>query len=381
VATPIVIGILRPVVILPERATQWSDSDLDAVLTHEMAHIERGDLALALVAQVACVVYWCNPLVWMAAARLAREAERACDDRVVNSGAEVASYGRLLLQLAVAARIDAPLPNAATAMARPSEVETRLLAILDPRTRREPPARWLTATLAGGAVVLANGAAAVKVEAAQIPAQTPVSTQQAPDIRQSRPEPDTRGDSLANPSSERIANGPSDTRVAQALDAALAGPDSALAGVLRGGLTHRSSTVELVRDRSAWALAQERNGELVAPLLDAIDSRDWRVQAYAAWALSYARSDRVDARIAPLLGHAVWRVRAMAAAALRGTRDLQAQQGYERALGDEAWQVRVAAVEHFAALRDPGMLERLRPLLADRHIAVRAAAAQALGSR
>jgi hypothetical protein len=268
------------------------------------------------------------------------------------------------------------------AMARPSELEIRLLAILDPSTRRETPSRWLTVLLAFGAVMLAGGSAAVKLEAATVPAPGPATVQpRASESQQVPSAPDTRGDSLASPSSERIPNGPSEARIAQALESALAGPDSALAIVLRSGVARRSSSVELVRDRSAWALAQERNGELVAPLLDALASRDWRIQAYAAWALTYARSDRVDSRLAPLLDHPVWRVRAMAAAALHGTRDSRAQAGFDRALRDEAWQVRLAAVEHFASIGDPRLLEQLRPLLDDRHIAVRTAAADALGSR
>src|SRR6185436_9992979 len=98
----------------------------------------------------------------------------------------------------------------------------------------------------------------------------------------------------------------SDARVAQAVESALSGPDSALAMVLHSGLARRSSSTDLVHDRSAWALAQERDGQLVSPLLDALVAPDWRIQAYAAWALMYARSDRVDARVAPLLDHPVW---------------------------------------------------------------------------
>jgi beta-lactamase regulating signal transducer with metallopeptidase domain len=382
VAAPIVVGIARPVVILPHHAARWSDADLDAALTHETAHVERWDMAFALVAQVACIVYWCNPLAWIAAAGLAREAERACDDRVVNGGAEAASYSRLLLRLATAMRAQAPVPGAAIGMARPSEVESRLIAILDPRTRREAPARWFTAAVAAAAAALAIGTAAVRLDA-RVP--NPQDRRTLPAGTSTRPlgtEPDTRGDSVADPASERVPDRPSDARLQQALEAALRGPDSALAALLRGGLARRpSSSSDLVRERSAWALAQERGTRLVVPLLEALDSRDWRVQAYAAWALTFARNDRVDARLAPLLDHPVWRVRAMAASALHGTPDLQAQQGYLRALGDDAWQVRLAAVEHFAAFRDSMPMERIRPLLTDRHVAVRNAAASALGSR
>jgi beta-lactamase regulating signal transducer with metallopeptidase domain len=381
VATPIVVGVTRPLVILPQSAVTWSDEDLEAVLAHELAHVERRDTAFALVAQVACVVYWCNPLSWMAAAALTREAERACDDRVLSGGGNAAMYGRLLLRFAAANRVDATLPSVATAMARRTDIETRLLAILDPRVRRDAPARWLSAAVGFAALSFAAIASAVTLDAA--PIQVPRRTETPPAVTTPLgSEPDTRGDSVASPSSERVPDGPSAARVQRALATALTGPDSILARILGTGLGHRpTSPGDLVYERTSWALAQERNTELVTPLLDSLASRDWRVQAYAAWALAYARNDLIDARIAPLLDHPVWRVRAMAASVLRGTRDAPAQRAYDRALHDDAWQVRTAAVEHVAALGDAATIERLRPLLRDRHIAVRHAAVAALAGR
>jgi HEAT repeat protein len=306
-----------------------------------------------------------------------REAERACDDRVVRGGADPTSYGRLLLEFAASARNGLTVPVTATAMTRTSDVETRLLAVLDPTIRREGPSRRLDVALGSVASVLAIAFAAITLDAA--PPQTPTR-----DVVQSpaQSEPDRRADSLASPASERVPQTFSDVRVRSALTAALAGPDSMLAVMLRTGLAHRAqSSADLVSERAAWALSQERNANLVAPLLDSLRSRDWRVQAYAAWALGHARNEVVDARLAPLLDHPVWRVRAMGASVLHGTRNADARQKYVRALSDDAWQVRTAAVEHFAAVRDTSVLDRLRALSNDRHVAVRNAVAAALASR
>jgi TonB family protein len=73
---------------------------MDAALRHERAHIRRKDLWTLLLAHVACAVYWFHPLVWMVAARMRREQEHACDDAVILSGLEPASYAEALLAAA-----------------------------------------------------------------------------------------------------------------------------------------------------------------------------------------------------------------------------------------------------------------------------------------
>lgn len=80
---PVVWGIVRHRLLLPEVAKQWSKEQLRSVLLHELAHIKRRDLSLSqLLAQTACALHWFNPLVWLAAWRLHVERERACDDLV-----------------------------------------------------------------------------------------------------------------------------------------------------------------------------------------------------------------------------------------------------------------------------------------------------------
>lgn len=95
---------------------------------------------------------------------------------------------------------------------------------------------------------------------------------------------------------------------------ALYGPDSILARRLYAQLDRVPKWEgDLVRDRSAWALSIARNGELIAPLLDALKDRDWRVRAYAAWSLAVSGDKRAVPPLVPLLRDANWRMRAMAA--------------------------------------------------------------------
>jgi beta-lactamase regulating signal transducer with metallopeptidase domain len=366
-ASPAVAGALRPVVLLPASAESWTDADLAAVLVHELGHVARRDCLLNLLADLAGILYWCNPLVRRGVRCMRVESERACDDRVVRTGSEPGRYAQLLLTVAHEHRsraFDGPL----TAMARPHELESRLLAVLDGRAARDPLSPWTTAALAGLALVVAVPAAALSLHA---------ETPQAPVL--DGPEPDRSGDSLASPASERIPQRAGDYRLPPGAARALDGPDSVLVRWLAGGLARMPShDGDLVRERAYWALARARDGRLVEALLEALGADDWREQAYAAWALAAARDPRALPRLLPLLSHPVWRLRAMAAFALRASGDPRAERVMARALTDPAWQVRTEAVEYFAALGGSDLSDRLRPRLEDRHLAVRLAAERAL---
>ena len=85
---------------MPPSAAAWTVEARQAALVHELTHIKRADRRTQAVAQLACAIYWFNPLVWHAAAGLARERERACDDEVLRFGAKPSAYATLLLDLA-----------------------------------------------------------------------------------------------------------------------------------------------------------------------------------------------------------------------------------------------------------------------------------------
>jgi TonB family protein len=151
-------GIARPKVILPAVADSWSDDRARVVLSHELAHISRGDWIVQLAAEVLRALYWFNPIVWMACRRLRLESEHACDDEVMMRGVAGADYASHLIDLARAlnGRRQPWLP--APAMARPSSLERRVRAMLNDHrdTRR---ISGLTRSLV--LVLLLSGAAAV----------------------------------------------------------------------------------------------------------------------------------------------------------------------------------------------------------------------------
>ncbi len=136
VSTPLTWGSRVPVVLLPEDALEWPEEHRRIVLRHELAHIARGDSFTQLVAGFVCALYWFHPLVWIAERRLRAECERACDDNVVSLGTPAAEYAAHLLEVARSARAFGAAGFLSVAMARPSQLEGRLLAVLNDSRRR-----------------------------------------------------------------------------------------------------------------------------------------------------------------------------------------------------------------------------------------------------
>lgn len=138
ITVPMVWGFLRPVILLPVDADQWQTERLRAVLLHEFAHVKRSDWTMQMVAQVACAIYWFNPLVWFVAHRMRIEAEQACDDQVLNAGYQSTDYAQHLLDITHNVKIAKATSLAAVAIARSSKIEGRLRTVLAENLNRHP---------------------------------------------------------------------------------------------------------------------------------------------------------------------------------------------------------------------------------------------------
>jgi|GEM_PF-2224509 len=148
--SPVLTGLLLPVVLLPEDAGEWPREKRAAVLEHECAHVARLDHWWHLVVESIRCLYWINPFVWVATRLMAVERERACDDLVLAHGVDAHDYAAHLLEFA---RQQRTLP--AAAMAEVSNLEGRLMAILNPEVRRNTARRGaLVAALALAALTL-----------------------------------------------------------------------------------------------------------------------------------------------------------------------------------------------------------------------------------
>lgn len=192
---PVTWGTLRPTVLLPADADAWPAGRRRVVLLHEMAHVARRDCLVQALADLACALYWFNPLSWYAARQLRAERERACDDQVLAAGARASDYAGHLLEVARAFRPVGMAGAAAIAMARPSQLEGRLLAVLDSARSRRTPGRRArrvgaaaTALLLLPIATLRAGAAPVKEEA----------TPELPALRVSAPAPRAQAQARAD---------------------------------------------------------------------------------------------------------------------------------------------------------------------------------------
>jgi hypothetical protein len=309
-SSPLAAGVVRAVILLPQAAAAWSDDRRRAVLLHELAHIKRHDCRVQIVAQAACALYWFDPLVWVAAAELRRERERACDDEVLRLGAPASSYATHLLD--IARELGPTLrPSAALAMARPSELEGRLLAVLAAGRARVPArgTRWAIVTMVSLTSVIALSATTRPLErTALMPSATAryvvghdfeVSAQ-----REAEPRSKAEAALEQSPDSqerERAALALAFTSgrdVIPALLKALADPDSQ------------------VREKAAIGLALRRDPRVVEPLLGAMSDPDSQVREKVAIALGTSGDARAKAALTQALQDPDAQVREKAVAGL-----------------------------------------------------------------
>jgi TonB family protein len=161
---PMTFGVLQPTVFVPACAAEWSEERRRIVLLHELAHVRRGDAATHLMARTALALNWWNPLAWSAWRAFLRERERAADDLVLSAGEAATDYASHLLEIArtmQSARVTAAMT---IPMARSSQLEGRLLAILDSRTERTQPRRAIALAAAVLAIAMMAPLAAIRAQ-------------------------------------------------------------------------------------------------------------------------------------------------------------------------------------------------------------------------
>ena len=97
---PGVWGVWRPRVFLPQRmAEELSDAELEAVMMHEIIHVERRDNLIANAHRLICCLLWFHPFVWILDRLMLAERERACDEEVIRLGGAADVYASSLLKV------------------------------------------------------------------------------------------------------------------------------------------------------------------------------------------------------------------------------------------------------------------------------------------
>ena len=170
VGTPMLLGLWRPVLVLPERA--YSEEMLKNIFRHELTHYRRGDLLFKWFAVLVTAVHWFNPVVHIARRELDRACEMSCDERLLRQmdAADKRSYGETLLSLAANS-----LPRRLVATSFATEkrnLKERLEQIMTYRKM----SRATLALLLAAALLLGGCAAAVGPQTSPEPAESPIET-------------------------------------------------------------------------------------------------------------------------------------------------------------------------------------------------------------
>ena len=80
---PVMFGLFRPTIVLPEYEAYVDEDKLHMFILHEALHIKRRDIATKILCIVATALHWFNPLVYWLNHRISEECERACDEAVI----------------------------------------------------------------------------------------------------------------------------------------------------------------------------------------------------------------------------------------------------------------------------------------------------------
>lgn len=178
---PIVVGWIRPVILLPAGALAGVDArQLEAVLAHELAHIRRHDYLVNLLETAAETLLFYHPAVWWVGRRIRIEREHCCDDLAVSACGDVLTYARALTRLEELRADASPFAMAAGGGSLLVRIR-RLLLPGQPAAERDA-ATWLGAILMIMAVAgIWTGALVARGEAqdARSPAPRQAATQPA----------------------------------------------------------------------------------------------------------------------------------------------------------------------------------------------------------
>jgi len=153
-ATPAVIGVLRPTVLLPRGWLARSPTRRDEhALLHELAHVKRGDLWRDELWALLRAILWFHPLAWIAVGRLHALGEFQCDQTVARAlGGDAPAY-RDTLVLAARPLLTRPAPGGLRAfLSSPSSIVVRIELLERAATR---PLALVRCVSVGVAVVLA----------------------------------------------------------------------------------------------------------------------------------------------------------------------------------------------------------------------------------
>jgi bla regulator protein blaR1 len=161
VKTPMTFGLFKTYVVLPRHFDQWlSEKDIEYIFLHELTHYKNKDFAVNYLMVILQILYWFNPLVWLAFRRMRLDREIACDAGVLNSLDEQAylEYGNSIIHFAHKASRAVTIDLANHLNGSNEQIKTRIkkIAYFKPESKRM---RWKSAAILISAGIFIAGQA------------------------------------------------------------------------------------------------------------------------------------------------------------------------------------------------------------------------------
>jgi beta-lactamase regulating signal transducer with metallopeptidase domain len=147
---PVVVGAARPAILVPPGFGDLPWDEQRAALLHEMAHVARRDYAWNLVCEAVSLPLAWHPAMLAIKAGIRRSREVACDALAAEAMDSRVTYAKCLVSLVGRLGVGQPTSPAVVGLIGKSDLEERLMTLLNPR-----PGRFSSRLRVAGAVAIA----------------------------------------------------------------------------------------------------------------------------------------------------------------------------------------------------------------------------------
>lgn len=134
--SPALIGVFKPLIILPFDHLQEDEDTLKQMFLHELLHYKHKHLVFQWLFWIVKAIYWFNPLIWLAHEWMKLDAEYMCDEEVVDLLGDEKSYGTVLIDLVENSSNNHYTINAAGLVNKKSELKKRIIRLGYHRKKR-----------------------------------------------------------------------------------------------------------------------------------------------------------------------------------------------------------------------------------------------------
>jgi beta-lactamase regulating signal transducer with metallopeptidase domain len=162
VRSPVIVGVMHPVLLLPEDFDDHSQNEVEAALFHELAHVRRHDYLGNLLCQLAALPVAWHPLTYVVQQRIRRTREMVCDAIAAQAMQSEVGYAKCLLAMAGRTLGQRDIADATQAIGLLGEnvLEERVMRLMQRKTTMTKSARLARVASGATAMILAIAMAA-----------------------------------------------------------------------------------------------------------------------------------------------------------------------------------------------------------------------------